>query len=59
MTARSDMHVDGPRGVEVVGLLVALFAASAAAMGLAIALGCLLLAPSAGVLGGVASRLLT
>ncbi|MGH3705452.1 MAG: hypothetical protein ACRDT9_12535 [Agromyces sp.] len=46
------------RGVSTVGLLAALLAASAIALGLAIVLGCLVLAPSVGILSGIASRLL-
>ncbi|MFB6610914.1 hypothetical protein ACFCVO_11370 [Agromyces sp. NPDC056379] len=46
------------RGASTVGHLAALLGASATALGLAIVLGCLVLAPSVGILGGIASRLL-
>jgi len=57
MTVRSRVRVADFRGIEVVGLVAALFAASATALGLAIALGCLVLTPSVGVLTGIANQL--
>lgn len=46
------------RDASTLGLLAALLAASAIALGLAIVLGCLVLAPSVGILGGIAAQLL-
>lgn len=46
------------RGASTLGLLAALLAASAIALGLVIVLGCLVLTPSVGILGGIAAQLL-